>query len=338
MNEGFPTYTKTAGQGEAGVALVSRAVSQLGWIFRRNHNEHDFGIDGYIDLVTDSGSVTGRMLAVQIKCGPSYLSHENRFGFTYYGERKHFNYLLNHPVPVLLIICDPVSGICYWNHFSNTAIEPTQAAWKINIPRRNTLTETLRPDIEKIAGPSVDYSNSLEEYWKVNQQLAESSCIVCPIHRTWHVEPQDGSDIVEFFARLARTDAFSLANQGKVELWFMGYDEDSREIWEIPEVRDFLKELEPACRHWFFFLRSEKPTFGLPALVYSLCNAERIGANQGSQVSLQLDMSLFAQLLERNYEWLNEMTERLHMPQCENDRITRSVFECIGFRDLHRAC
>lgn len=332
MTQGFPTYSKSGSQGEAGVALVTRAVGKLGWMFRRNHNEHDFGIDGYIDLVSPSGAVTGRMLAVQIKCGPSYLSHKNRLGFTYYGENKHLNYLLNHPMLVILVICDPNTEACYWGHFDETAIEPTPGAWRIVIPNRNTLIEALRGEIEAIAGPVIDYSSSLAEYWRANKILEESSCIVCPIDRASHIEPKNGKDIVDFFNRLTRTDAFAIANQGKVELWFMGYDEDPREIWEIPEVKAFLMFLESLCRYWFFFLRTDMPTCGLPIFVYTLCNAERIDDQKGSRISIQLDKDELAGLLDRNYEWLNEITNKLQMSQTENDRISRAVIECVGLK------
>jgi hypothetical protein len=332
MAQGFPTYTKTGSQGEIGVALVTREIGKLGWIFRRNHNEHDFGIDGYIDLVGAAGAVTGRMLAVQIKCGHSYLSHQNQYGFTYYGESKHLNYLLNHPMPVILIICDPDNEICYWEHFDEAVVEPTQAAWKVNIPNRNTLTEALRSELEAIAGQPIDYSPHLDEYWKFKKELSESSVIVCPIDRASHIEPIDGADIVNLFNTLTRTDAFAIANQGKVELWFMGYDEDLREIWEIPEVRAFLKYLEPVCKYWFFFLRSEKPTYGLPIFVYSLCNAERVGGESGSTVSLRLDMGEFNQLLVRNYCWLNEIAGRLQVSEAEIERVSRAVIECVGFQ------
>jgi hypothetical protein len=330
MTRGFPSYPKTAWQGEAGVAIVSRAVGRLGWIFRRNHNEHDFGIDGYIDLVAPSGSVTGRMLAVQIKSGPSYLAHTNRFGFTYYGEQKHLNYLLNHPIPVLLILCDQESETCYWEHFCESAVESTPKAWKLDIPKRKTLSEALRSEIEGVAGAPIDYTSSLQEYWSINEAIEQSDIIIHPIDKSIDVDPQDVSGIVAFFERLTRTDAFALANQGKVELWFMGWDADQREIWEIPEVTAFLRAIEPLCKYWFFFLRTEKPTCSLQILAMALCSAERTKADHDDgHVTAEIDMSEWELFVHRNFSWLNELTDRLQMPECENERISRAAFTCI---------
>jgi hypothetical protein len=75
MTRGFPKVQPSALAGEAGVNLVAGVVNaELGWMFRRTHNEHDFGIDGYFDVVSASEEMTGRSLAVQIKYGRSYTS------------------------------------------------------------------------------------------------------------------------------------------------------------------------------------------------------------------------------------------------------------------------
>ena len=86
--DGFPQYTASAKQGDLGVSIVSRIVMEnFGWLFKRNHQEHDFGIDGQIEVVT-KGSVTGQMLACQIKCGPSFFRDRNKWGYVYRGEGK----------------------------------------------------------------------------------------------------------------------------------------------------------------------------------------------------------------------------------------------------------
>src|SRR5437868_6993412 len=108
MKAGFPQFAPSAKQGELGVGIVGRIVGEeFGWLFKRNHQEHDFGIDGQIELVTEDGAVTGQMLGCQIKCGISFFRESNRWGYVYRGDSKHFNYLANYPLPVIIIICDP---------------------------------------------------------------------------------------------------------------------------------------------------------------------------------------------------------------------------------------
>jgi hypothetical protein len=131
-------FSSSAKQGELGVTLVARIVSgSFGWLFKRNHQEHDFGIDGQLEVVTDSGAVTGQLLAVQIKCGKSFLQEENKWGYVYRGELKHFNYLSNYPIPVLIVICDPDSGECFWVCFQPEQTQTTKAGWKITVPFEN---------------------------------------------------------------------------------------------------------------------------------------------------------------------------------------------------------
>ena len=93
MTAGFPLYNKQHFTGEIGVNEVSKIVNeQFGWIFRRNPAEYDFGIDGYVDVVSVEGAVTGQCFAIQIKSGQSYFKTKTLNGYTFYGEEKHLNY------------------------------------------------------------------------------------------------------------------------------------------------------------------------------------------------------------------------------------------------------
>ena len=142
MIEEFPTYTSAARKGEKGVNIVSQIVSDnFGWIFKRNPQEYDFGIDGHIELVNPDGSVTGKVIAVQIKCGKSFFRKKNRYGYTYYGEKKHYNYLCNYPMPVIIIICSSFKELNLWAEFSSSSVRATEQNWKITIPNSHVLNE-----------------------------------------------------------------------------------------------------------------------------------------------------------------------------------------------------
>ncbi len=57
----LPQYDNSSKKGEDGATIVKAIVeSELKWIFRKNHQETDFGIDAYIDLITEKGQVTGK--------------------------------------------------------------------------------------------------------------------------------------------------------------------------------------------------------------------------------------------------------------------------------------
>jgi len=120
MMQPLPKQSPSQSIGEIGVNIVSLKVHQsLGWNFRRTPQELDFGIDGYIDIVTDEGYVTGKSIAVQIKTGPSYLRDgSNTETWRYVGDLKHINYYINHHTPVLLLLVDHQNHEIWWRQFS----------------------------------------------------------------------------------------------------------------------------------------------------------------------------------------------------------------------------
>lgn len=74
MNNKFPKHQKNSKTGDTGVNIVSQIVNdELGFIFKRNDGSYDFGIDAYIEIVAEDGSVTGQVIGVKIKCGDSFL-------------------------------------------------------------------------------------------------------------------------------------------------------------------------------------------------------------------------------------------------------------------------
>lgn len=332
MPHGFPTATKSVLSGEAGVNLVARIVSkELQWLFRRNHNEHDFGIDGYIDLITGEGGVTGRCLALQIKHGKSYLTTKEEYGYIYYGESKHINYLLNHPIPVVILICDPEAEICYWEKFSAEKTEPTNSGWKLTIPFENVLNKNSKTELEKIARPAQDYTEQLNRYWAINKMIGDEAEYVLYAVDRRDVELGECKGVVEFFERLRVTRAFAKKNQGKVDLSISGYEDDPRELWQIPEVKEWMKTIEPQVKFWFYFLSTKAKAGGLITLACSICNAKWLGHPVGRGGYVDLEPEAFANFLARNFVWLNEICEFLELAITENKRISFAVAKCFGF-------
>ena len=204
MRAGFPQYSNTAKLGEFGVRIVSKVISDtFGWLFKRNHQEHDFGIDGQVELVTNDGAVTGQMLAVQIKCGRSFLVEKNKWGFVYMGERKHLNYLLNYPLPVIICLCDPDCLRCYWVHFRQELTERTRSGWTITVPFDNIL-DNSKEALNALVIPVRDCLGELEAYWKENEAISNSSIIIYALDET-DVKAQEVGKPRAFFDRMRCT-------------------------------------------------------------------------------------------------------------------------------------
>lgn len=332
MTEGFPQYGHSARQGELGINLVAKIVSDtFGWLFRRNHQEHDFGIDGQMELVTDDGAVTGQQIALQIKHGRSFLREKNRWGFVYRGELKHFNYLSNYPIPVIIVVCDPDSKECYWVHFKSDQTQRTETAWKLTIPFGNKLA-TSKNTLAALVPQTFDSFNELQAYWLLNKMIVEAPAILF-ILDDCDVRTMDASRPRAFFDRLRSTKELAFECQGKIELAFSGYDGDPRELFEIGEVRKYVTLLDAVLPELFFFVRTERPAQTI--LTFLLCLSE-VKWEDGRSTpdvtrKISFDTDRMAEFFARHYPALNEMTDWLEMSIDENRRISNAVAECFGF-------
>jgi len=333
MNNGFPTYTNAAQKGESGVNLVAQIVNdQFGWVFKRNHQEYDFGIDGQIEVVTSSSSVTGQMAAVQIKNGVSFFKEKNKWGYVYRGERKHFNYLSNYPLPVFIIICNPETNECLWVHFLADQTSGTENGWKITIPFENDFRKS-KPKLLSILPESKDNLSALETYWALNNLLTDSGHILFVVTPE-EIVSGDTSRVRQFFDRLSASKELAHNCMNKVELSFYGYDFDRRELFEIEEVRRYISQLNDALPELLFFIKTENPGHTLRLFVACLCGGTIVGprATQiGTQHKVEFDTKLIRRFLDGKWPGLNAMTHWLDMTEEENKKITYAVFRCLGF-------
>lgn len=332
MNTGFPKLTHSAKLGEKGVDIVSRLVSDtFGWLFRRTHQELDFGIDGQIEIVTEDGAVTGQMLAIQIKCGKSFLEERNQWGYVYRGKTKHFNYLANYPIPVIICLCDPESLECYWVRFQVNQTQVTDEGWKITIPFKNILSSS-KSELYSLVPKLSDSLTDLQDYWSLNKMIVESSIIIYSLGKDDILE-QNTSSPREFYDRLLTTKELAHECQGKVEFSFSGYDDDPRELYEIEEVRQYIAILSPKLPELFFFISTEKPAGTL--ITFSLCQTDISFKGEPSKNAkmrrIEFETSKVAEFLESHFYGLNEMTDWLNMPVEENKVITLNIFRCLGF-------
>lgn len=151
-NNRYPSYDDTAYLGDKGIRMVDKIVSdEMKWIFR-DIRKNDFGIDAQLELVDERKRGTGRLLAAQIKCGNNFFSEENTEGFVFRGDKKHLLYWLEHSLPVILVLCNPETGICYWQEVGSASTIALDVGWKIVVPKVNVLCENSKRQLTQIAG------------------------------------------------------------------------------------------------------------------------------------------------------------------------------------------
>lgn len=122
-----------------GVFAFGLAIARkFGWIFREQPIS-DVGIDGHIELVTH-GKARGKLVAVQVKTGDSYLQRTKE-GLVFYGDNKHLDYWLNHSLPVLLVVYTPRDESLKWADIQPDNIERTSKRWKVVIPENREVNQ-----------------------------------------------------------------------------------------------------------------------------------------------------------------------------------------------------
>ena len=154
MSKNLPKVPDAKFQEVNGLRYVQEAVEDrstgLGWIFRTKPVT-DIGIDAEMEMVNAESQATGKLISLQIKCGPSYLEEKTNTGYVYRGDREHLTYWLDHSLPVLLVLVDPSNKKCFWVEVTASSAERTRKEWKIEVPFHNLLGGTQRQQMEWIA-------------------------------------------------------------------------------------------------------------------------------------------------------------------------------------------
>jgi hypothetical protein len=135
----FPSTPANYPQERVGVAAIQFFAAASGQIWRETPTG-DVGIDGQLEHVDATGAATGRTVAVQIKCGPSYFAHPTARGWKFYPDPKHRLYWERYPLPVLLVLHDPGVEQSYWVDVRKILRTPgTENSAYLEVPKENVL-------------------------------------------------------------------------------------------------------------------------------------------------------------------------------------------------------
>ena len=106
--------------------------------------------------------------------------------------------------------------------------------------------------------------------------------------------------------------------QGQVGLSFHGYDADPRELYQIPEVRQYLASLDSKFPYWFYFLSTDDET--LKMIAFCLCRTREIDA--GLAYPDPADMQAF---FLSHIDALNQLFDRYSLVEAINEEISGLV-------------
>lgn len=147
----LPKVGATYSQERLGISAVQHYAASRQQIWRET-GTGDVGVDGNIEYVSSEGYATGRIVAVQVKSGPSYFAHPSDRGWKFYPEEKHRGYWESFPLPVILVLHDPASGASYWTDVRQTLRVPHSKDVFIEVPSANELLKTDAVSLFENAG------------------------------------------------------------------------------------------------------------------------------------------------------------------------------------------
>lgn len=110
--------------------------------------------------------------------------------------------------------------------------------------------------------------------------------------------------------------------RGQMALVVDGYNEDHRELIDIPEVRAFLRALDRDWPYWAFFFNQVDDT--LIIFLSCLCGAGYPGGG-----AVEMDLGKLQEALERGFLGMNAVFEKFGFPDGELESMSRGLMEVI---------
>jgi len=138
------------------------------------------------------------------------------------------------------------------------------------------------------------------------------------------IENMDFSKIKEFIEERDFNEPLFYEASGKLDISFYGYDDDPRELFEIPEVQNWVKaSMFDEKIPWFFFLSTSPNSQSIKALAVCYC-AEPVKQNDGSIKfqPMQKNMQDFAFI---NFSNMNDFMKAHDLTQSMSTQISESV-------------
>lgn len=107
-----------------------------------------------------------------------------------------------------------------------------------------------------------------------------------------------------FLKRISKTREMAEKNKNKLDFFFDSYDNDPREVFEIEEVRLWVKKSIESGFPWFYILDLTESSNGMKILFYSYAEAKKVKLIDRSWKVI-VDNKKGCEFLEKNFYNLN---------------------------------
>lgn len=136
------------------------------------------------------------------------------------------------------------------------------------------------------------------------------------------VEDKNISNTLAFLNDLISSREVCMGMKERVEFSLHGYDDDAREIYEIPEVIEFLKALDKAWPYWMLF---QHPEFRwLQVMAVCLCKPTRTTDGR-----VEFEPELMPELVAKWFHSLNEICHKYAISLKVSKRVSATAQSII---------
>lgn len=104
---------------------------------------------------------------------------------------------------------------------------------------------------------------------------------------------------------------------------FQGFDQDPREIYEIPECRAYIQQLTRQWPYWFHFLERAGPSFS--SLLCMLCEVKVSGRSKSNIATSFMNAEEVGCVVMRLFDGMNLLYEQHEFTDAENIAMTEQV-------------
>lgn len=321
----FPKRKTANVKGVGGQSFFQDFVNnELNCIYHPINQENDFGIDGYVELVINE-NVTGKLIGVQLKHGNSYFENKTITGYKYLGENKHLNYYLNNQSPIFLIIMNDNFEIIRWVEFDIGKTSPNKNGWWIEIPEKNILNIKILEIWIKTVGPLIDFEKHIKLNWKIDQFIQESKFSLFAIPKS-EIETYSFNEIKLFINRISKSKEMMLRTRSTLDIFFPEYDDDNREIFNIPEIMNWLHESIEIGIPWFYYLNYRYKNAGLTLLLNSYCKIENLSKKEKGYL-IEFENKEIRNFINKNFINMNNYLEENNIEIKINKEISAGIIE-----------
>lgn len=131
-------------QEDRGLIEVHKACIEMQAIWRPTPC-HDLGVDGQIEFleIADNVISTGKIIAVQVKSGPSYFKEKTKTHVKYYPSKKHRRYWQALNLPIILVLHNPDTNQTIYTELKAQLDSETP----VFVPLKNQIDQSARTDI-----------------------------------------------------------------------------------------------------------------------------------------------------------------------------------------------